>query len=214
MKLLDQKNWNRKEHFDFFSSFDNPFFGIVNTVDCTRAYQFSKDRNYSFFSCYLYATLGTVHQIESLRYRIDGDEICVFDTINASATIARPDQTFGFSNILYAADFHQFVLNIEAEVKRVQSTPGLGFSKGTERQDVIHFSALPWSGFTGLSHARNYRTTDSVPKITIGKFTAKGDVLEMPVSIEAHHGLVDGFHLAQFINLFQEKLNHLDTIIC
>ena len=29
----------------------------------------------------------------------------------------------------------------------------------------------------------------------------------MPVSIEAHHGLMDGFHLAKYLEEFQNQLN-------
>ena len=28
MKKLDLQNWNRKEHYEFFKNFDNPYFGI------------------------------------------------------------------------------------------------------------------------------------------------------------------------------------------
>jgi chloramphenicol O-acetyltransferase len=35
--LLGLTTWNRREHFAFFSAFEEPFFGLVVTVDCTRA---------------------------------------------------------------------------------------------------------------------------------------------------------------------------------
>ena len=30
---LNIESWNRKEHFRFFSAFDDPFFGITTNVD-------------------------------------------------------------------------------------------------------------------------------------------------------------------------------------
>ena len=50
MKILDQSSWKRKEHFDFFSKYEDPYFGIVSEIDCTKAYKLSKLRNQSFFS--------------------------------------------------------------------------------------------------------------------------------------------------------------------
>jgi chloramphenicol O-acetyltransferase type A len=29
----------------------------------------------------------------------------------------------------------------------------------------------------------------------------------LPVSVEGHHGLMDGFHLAQYLEVFQNQLN-------
>ncbi|MDH5475920.1 MAG: CatA-like O-acetyltransferase, partial [Cyclobacteriaceae bacterium] len=49
MKILDLENWNRKEHYHFFSQYDEPFFGLVSEIDCTIAYQVAKKNNYSFF---------------------------------------------------------------------------------------------------------------------------------------------------------------------
>jgi len=37
-KQLDIANWNRKEHFEFFRKFEEPFFGLTATVDWTKAY--------------------------------------------------------------------------------------------------------------------------------------------------------------------------------
>ena len=38
-KIIDIATWNRKEHFEHFSAFDDPFFGVTVNVDCTRAYR-------------------------------------------------------------------------------------------------------------------------------------------------------------------------------
>ena len=43
-KLIDLDNWNRKEHFLFFSKFDEPFFCVTVKVDCTIAYQKAKEK--------------------------------------------------------------------------------------------------------------------------------------------------------------------------
>ena len=32
-KIIDIATWNRKEHFEHFSAFDDPFFGVTVNVD-------------------------------------------------------------------------------------------------------------------------------------------------------------------------------------
>ena len=44
-KLVDINSWNRKDHYNFFKNFDEPFYGIVANVDSTFAYNKAKKSN-------------------------------------------------------------------------------------------------------------------------------------------------------------------------
>jgi chloramphenicol O-acetyltransferase type A len=205
--LLDLENWPRKEHFLFFKQFEEPFFGLTVEVDCTKAYTTAKQLGNSFFVYYLHKTLVAVNTIESFRYRINDDAIYIYDTIDVSATIMRKDNTFGFSLIEYSPDFDVFTANTFQEIERIQNTPGL-FTREFPNDNLIHFSAVPWINFSSLSHARSYTFPDSCPKISFGKMMIANDGKRtMSMSIHAHHGLMDGFHVSQFIDCFQELMN-------
>ncbi len=206
-KLLDLDNWNRKEHFHFFKQMDEPFFGVTVTIECTKAYENSKELGTSFFVYYLHKTLVAVNAIESFRYRISENQIFVYDQIDGSATIGRADGTFGFSLIEYHPDFKIFEAGALTEIQRIQNTSGL-FTRTFETDDLIHFSAIPWLNFTSLSHARSNTFPDSCPKISFGKMTVSEDGKKsMPMSVHVHHGLMDGFHLGQFVDYFQDLMN-------
>ena len=64
MKIIDINTWKRKEHFNFFSQFDEPFFGIVSEVDCTKAFQFTENEDISFFAYYLHKSLVAANNID------------------------------------------------------------------------------------------------------------------------------------------------------
>jgi chloramphenicol O-acetyltransferase type A len=108
MKIIDKENWERKEHFEFFSAFDEPFFGLVAQVEVSKAYRISKSENKSFFALYLYAALTAANSIEAFRMRLVEDQIVLFDEIHASPTLGRKNNTFGFSFIPYTQDFGIF----------------------------------------------------------------------------------------------------------
>jgi chloramphenicol O-acetyltransferase type A len=186
---------------------EEPFFGLTVEINCTKAYQTAKALNTSFFVYYLHKTIVAVNTIESFRYRIIDDKIYVFDRINASATIMRDDNSFGFSLIEYSPNFEVFVANTFEEIQRIKNTPGL-FTREFPNENVIHFSAIPWVNFTSLSHARSYTFPDSCPKISFGKMMIDDNGKRtMSMSIHVHHGLMDGFHVGQFIDCFQELMN-------
>ncbi|MEO4004016.1 MULTISPECIES: chloramphenicol acetyltransferase [unclassified Flavobacterium] len=203
---LDLANWSRKEHFEFFKNFEEPFFGLIATVDCTKAYDNAKEAGVPFFIYYLYKTLVAVNAVEAFRYRIQDNEVVIYDRIDASSTILREDNSFGFSLIEFDRDIHTFKTIAQNEIERVRQTPGL-FTRSFEMDNLIHFSSIPWVNFTSLSHARSFTFPDSCPKISFGKMTLTGAKREMPVSVHVHHGLADGYHVGLFFEELQKQLD-------
>ncbi|MBX0291270.1 chloramphenicol acetyltransferase [Hymenobacter sp. HSC-4F20] len=206
-QLVDLSTWNRREHFTFFSAFEEPFFGLVAEVDASRAYTRAKVLGVSFFQLYLHCALTAVNGVEALRYRIEDGQVYCYDQIHASATLTRPDTTFSFSFVPYAASLAEFGVGLAAEMEAVRQSSGLRLSPATARPDVIHFSAIPWVAFTGLTHARAFRHPDSIPKISVGKARRQGEALLLPVSVNVHHGLADGYHVGLFLAAFQRELD-------
>ncbi|MBN3562934.1 chloramphenicol acetyltransferase [Aliamphritea spongicola] len=204
-KELDISNWNRKEHFEFFKEFEEPFYGVTVKIDCTDAYLYCKQHNISFFLFYLHRSLCAANAIEPFRYRMKDDRVLVFDQINCAATILRPDETFGFSYMDYHEDFSEFEKTATLEIEKVKNSTGL--VPASSGANVIHYSSLPWLNFTGLSHARSFSFPDSCPKISFGKLHEENGRKLMPVSIHVHHALMDGYHVGQFTDTFQSMMN-------
>ena len=202
---LDITTWNRKEHFEFFCKFEEPFFGTTIQFDCTKAYAKSKELGVSFFSYYLHKTLVAVNNTENFRYRIQDEKVFIYDKINVSSTILRDDKTFGFSEIEYNEHLNIFIENYNTEATRVKNTTGLFTREYNE--NIVHFSALPWINFTSISHSRSFTFPDSCPKFSFGKMTTENDKKFMSMSVHVHHGLVDGYHLGLFFEEFERLMN-------
>lgn len=207
MEIVDVDSWNRKEHFQFFSKMASPYFGITTQVDCTQAYKHSKENSVSFFAYYLHKSMIAVNSVKELKYRILGDQVVSFPVINAGTTIGRADGTFGFAFVNFSNDFDAFLSELQKEIQAVHSSTGLRLNGDDVKKDLIRHSTIPWNSFTGLLHPTNFDQTESVPKITFGKFNVRDGKKMLPISIEAHHGLVDGFHLAKYLEEFQKQLN-------
>ena len=202
-KKIDTRTWARREIFEFFKDFDEPYFGISIELDCTKAYDYAKKRGISFFLYYLYLTLKAVNQNEAFKYRIEGEDLFLYDVINGSATIDRDDGTFGFSHILYFEELDLFLEKATEEVIQVRTTNQL--MRSGIGENVIHFSSLPWIEFTHVSHPRSYKKRDSIPKITFGKYHRRNERILIPVSVHVNHAVADGLH----VGLFFETLKKL-----
>lgn len=207
MKNIDLDTWNRREHFEFFSSFEDPGFGLVDEVECTMAYRQCKAEGTSFFATYLHRSLIAANGLEALRYRIVDGKPVLCDIIHAGPTIARDDGTFGFSFIPFNNNFRRFSEALDKEIEAVKNSTGLRKSVDGERINVIYFSTLPWIRFTALKHPFSSMENAGIPKITFGKLNRRGGRYFLPIGIEVHHGLLDGLHVAEYLKFLQEMLN-------
>ena len=204
-KLLDIENWERKDHYYFFRKFEEPFWGVTVDIDCAAAYAYCKKNKHSFFLYYLHKSLLAANATEPFRYRISGEQVFIYDTVHASPTINRENGTFGFAYMDFRKDMLDFFEIAQREIERIRATSGL--EPAVSGENVIHYSSLPWLNFSSLSHARSFSFQDSCPKISFGKMTERGGKKYMPVSVHVHHALMDGFHVGQFLEEYQNLMN-------
>jgi len=207
MKILDPEKWKRKEHFEFFSKMASPYFGLTTEVDCTHAYNVAKASQFSFFAYYMYRSMVAVNTVDELKLRIVDNQIVLYDTLHAGTTIGREDGTFGFAWIPFSENFEAFNTELQREISEVQNSTGIRLNNGELGKDLIRHSTIPWTSFSAILHPTPLDQAESVPKITFGKFNIKNGRKYLPVSVEAHHGLADGYHLSEYLKEFQRQLD-------
>lgn len=122
--IIDLNNWSRKEHYGFFGSMDDPFFGLTAKADFSKSYNEATRDGASFFLYSLHGILKALNSVEELRLRIDDGKVVLYDAIGASPTIAREDGSFGFGYFEYHEDRQAFVEDALRETERVKSGRG------------------------------------------------------------------------------------------
>lgn len=195
---LDLESWSRREQFHFFKGYDLPYFNVCVQLDVTGLVRFARSREGpSFFLMYHYLALRAANEVEPFRYRLRGDRVLVHDRIDMGTTILVDGDRFTFCYFDDDEDFAQFAEKADAEIERLHASGGR-LEPRDHRDDMVHFSVLPWMSFTGFAHARTLNREDSVPKIVFGKYFEDGDRFRMPISVEVHHALMDGVHVGRF----------------
>jgi chloramphenicol O-acetyltransferase type A len=202
---IDLDTWVRKDYLKFFNSFEEPYFSVNVDVDCTIAYQRAKEQGVSFYLYYLYCAISAINGIESFRYRVINDEVYLYDKIDVTHVVLRPNETFGFGFVQFKPTLQEFINEAKMETGRILTTTGLDLNIPSD--NIIHFSAMPGLKFTGLTHARSFSYKDSSTKLSVGKVTDVGGRKIMPLSVTVHHGLTDGLHVTRFVELYQQLLN-------
>jgi chloramphenicol O-acetyltransferase type A len=201
---IDLDTWERRALFQLFQSFSEPYHGVCVRVDCTETYLYAKKHQLSMFLSLLHRSLAAAQRVDNFRTRIEDGEVWRYKHIHSGSAVGRENGTIGFAHYRYNEDLHTFVSEASVQIERVQGRTDLERYPGV---DLIRYSVLPWFDFTSLSHARDFARGDSAPLITFGKITEAGGRRMMPVSIHVHHALVDGLHVAQFLDHFQNLLD-------
>lgn len=204
-EYLDLTNWARRDLFEFFRDYDNPYFNVCTRLDVTKLLAFLRQRpGVSVSLAYHYFALRIANEIEQFRYRLRDGKVVVHGVINGGTTILLPNETFTFAYFNYYQDFDKFILEAQRAVELVQK--GDSPLESTSRDDTVYFTTLPWVSFTSFAHARKWGVEDSVPRIAFGKFSKENERTLLPISVEVHHALMDGLHVGRFLTRLEEAL--------
>ena len=211
-KILDLNNWIRRDVFEFFVGFDKPYFNICTQLDITNLLASLHDRpGLSVSMAYHYFALRAANEIEPFRYRLKDRQVIVHDVIHGGTTVLLPNENFTLAYFEYDVDFEKFMAGAEGAMNAALS--GDGAFRPNPREDMIHFTTLPWVSFSSFSHARNWGREDSVPKIAFGKFVKANERTLLPFSVEVHHALMDGLHVGRYVARLEEALQEPETYI-
>lgn len=208
-KTIVFDSWPRAEHFKFYSNAAQPWFNICCNIDVSTLYNHCQHQGYSFFHAYLYLTQQAINCNESFKYRIVGDEVRIYNDIAVSIAVLAEDEMMRFCDLTYVTTFREFTLmaNIQEQKVKSQAFIADNFSGKNLQQNVIHMSVLPWFSFTSFSNARNTECINSIPKVIFGKWFMQNDNRLMPLSVEVHHGVMDGLHVGRFVDTLQNMFN-------
>lgn len=205
MRYIELHNLHRKKHFDFFNSMDQPHFSICANVDITSFSTAIKGTAIPFTTSLVYLLARTANEIDVFRQRIRDTQIVEHDTVSPSFTVPTDvADVFSFCTVTYQPQAADFIRNAQQTMEKMRHSPS--FEDEAGRDDFLFLSAIPWVSFTGLTHAMHYSPVDSVPRISWGKYFSQQGQLLMPVSVQAHHALVDGRHMGLFFEKLQQYL--------
>ncbi len=204
MRNIDLEKWERREHYRFFRAMDYPHFNVCANLDLTAFDRFRKERELPFFASLLHLSARAVNSVEEFRYRIRGEKVAVHEIVSPAVTVLGKDETFGYCTIEYDPDPGRFLRRAAEVIAEARENPTI--AEDPDRDDVIYYTSLPWISFTSMSHPLGL-PADSIPRISWGKYFAAGDRVLLPYSVQVHHALADGLHVARHFTLLQSLLD-------
>jgi chloramphenicol O-acetyltransferase len=196
---IDLETWPRRDHFRLFQALENPHFSVTTELDITDWLAASKAAGRPFFPAMVHRLCAVANQLEPFRMRIRGEQVVVHDRIHASFTVPWRGDLFNFCDVAFEPDVDAFLARCVPAIAAAQAADHLLLDP-TVPDDRLYLSCLPWFPLTSMTHAVG--KGDSFPRLAWGRAQERDGRTVVAINFQVHHALVDGVHLARFLDMF------------
>jgi chloramphenicol O-acetyltransferase type A len=211
--LIDLDTYSRKDHFEHFLNRVPCTYSATVPIDVTRLRVALKEKGLKAYPAQIYLLTTAVNYFPEFRMSLDGDRrLGYWERASPLYTVLSPD-TKTFSGIWtpYDENFASFYRACIADIDRYGN--GAFMPQADQPANLINISSIPWLDFTAFN--LNLTPNDYLlPIFTIGKYIERDGTTQMPLAIQVHHAVCDGYHLGQFVehvrhlaNTFEDWLN-------
>ena len=190
----------RRDRFELFESFESPLLNITFTLEVPDFRNFCKSKGYPPFHFFLFSLFKSLMTVENFRYRIIGNEVTEVHQLIPSYTVMNQDNNLNFTRFEYSDNLEVFIeRSLKAREESVNSRELLHAAVKLPESEVkkyVFITSIPWLEFTSIQHPVRKFSSADIPSIAWGKFKSTGNgTIQMPFSVQAHHGFVDGHHV-------------------
>ena len=207
-RIVDIENWERRDLFKLYTTSLKLVMNITVEMDVTHLRAFCRERGLRFYPTMIWAVSRVINSREEFRYRIREDgTLILYDYVSPSYTDFNPE-TEKFVKFVteYSEDLEVFheraVRDMAAHKNEVGFLPD-------QPENFFDISCLPWTAYQSMTLHVDDGKISLFPVVIWGKYEEKDGRTVMPVTLNVHHAVADGFHASRFFNDLQNAINAL-----
>ena len=206
---IDMETYERRAHFDYFRSLQYPYVGVTADIDVTHVVEFCKEHKCSFYLTILHLAALAADGVPERRQRISDDRIVEYDQCPTSHTERTEGAAYCYCTVHHHMDLQDYYE--KAEEARAACKEN-GIEEDDDVESMYFISTLPWLHYSSLIQPVA-GGDESNPRITWGRYTrTESGRIMMPMSILAHHALVDGAQSGEFYENLEREIGKLITV--
>lgn len=189
----------RRDRFDLFERMESPAVNLCFTLDVPDFRPWCKAQELAPFHVMLCAVLRAVLKVENFRYRVVDGEVIRIDRLAPSFTVMNQHGDLNFATFDWSDDVREFVARGLAARDAASNMTELNIRyrslSSRAAKEQVFVTCMPWLAFTSIQHPMASLATPDIPSLAWGRFRDGPDGLQLPFSVQAHHGFVDGWHI-------------------
>ncbi|RUT65193.1 type A chloramphenicol O-acetyltransferase [Morganella morganii] len=200
---IDLTARNRREHFALYRQQIKCGFSLTTKLDITALRTALAETDYKFYPVMIYLISRIVNQFPEFRMAMKDNELIYWDQSDPVFTVFHKEtETFSALSCRYCPDLSEFMAGYNTVMAEYQHDTAL-FPQENLPENHLNISSLPWVSFDGFNLNITGNDDYFAPVFAMAKFQQEYDRVLLPVSVQVHHAVCDGFHAARFINTLQ-----------
>ena len=182
-------------------------------LDVTEFRRALPDARRKTYPAQIWAIATVVNRHDEFRMAVDDlGRPAVWETVHPAFTVFNPErETFAAVWTPYDPDFSPFHERVVDLLREHRSATSM-FPQGDLPEDVFDISSLPWMHFTGFNLDIVEGHRHYLPIVTLGRFDERDGRTHMPIAVQIHHAVADGFHVARLARELQDLLSRPDWL--
>ena len=209
--LIDIEDWNRKPYFEHYLNAVRCTYSMTANLEITSLLREIKLKGLKLYPTLIYIITTVVNRHKEFRTCFDQKgKLGYWDSMNPSYTVFHKDnETFSSIWTEYDENFPRFYYNYLEDIRNYSDV--LNFMpKAGEPANTINVSSIPWVNFTGFNLNIYNDATYLIPIFTFGKYFQQDNKIILPMSVQVHHAVCDGYHTSRFFNEVQELASNFE----
>lgn len=211
-KLIDKNTWKRKPYFDYYFSQVRCTYSITVNIDISEVIAFKNSHHIKLYPLLIYVLAKAVNSHEEFRTFInENGELGIWDVLFPCYTIFHKENE-SFSNLWteWNENLRDFLSNYELDCKMFGDKCDIS-AKPDAPANTFPISSIPWTTFTGFNLNIFADGSYLSPIFTYGKYFQQDGKFLIPLSVQVHHAVCDGFHVARLVNEIQQICNDIKS---
>ncbi len=203
---VDLDKWSRGRLFRFYIDKMRIVMSLTVDIDVAPLLHCTKAHGLRFYPAMIWVVSKVINGHDEFKYGWDKDGGLIrWDVVSPSYTGLVPGTEDFFKCVTpYSADFSAFYRRVLEDMERHQTMPGIAENQPPNFFDL---SCLPWVRYRHFDVHVFDEGKFLAPVVTWGRYEAEDGKVRMPLSMNIHHAVADGFHLSRFFNEVQETID-------
>lgn len=203
--LIDTDSWTRKPYFEHYLNQVKCTYSMTVDIDITLLRAELKNMGIKLYPALIHMIATVVNRHCEFRTCLDSEgRLGVWDRMSPSFTIFHEeDKTFSSIWTPFSEEFRTFYERYLQQTEMYKNAKQL-FPDTNEPPNTFPISSIPWVSFTGFN-LNVYNGGDYLlPIFTMGKYHGQDKRLLLPLSVQFHHAVCDGYHAGVLFSELQE----------
>lgn len=203
---IDLLRWERREYYEHF----------INNVRCTYSATVNIDitnlKGQRLYPAMIWLLTRTVNLLPEFRTALVRGVPGVYDTMYPAYTVFNKEN-HNFSRMWaeYSDDYSVF-LRFYEDNENIYA-PSVRFeARRNTPENTFDISMIPWFTFTAFDINVFDEGKYLLPIFTMGRYFECDGRRMLPLAIQVHHAVCDGYHVGQFVEKLQKMIDDFENI--